>query len=104
MQGNRSSVLRALFAIDPRSLAACRIALGAVLLVDLCVRTTDLGAMYTDDGMFSRTTVCRYYGIWNWSFHFGSGSSPYQAALFAFAALLAVLLIVGFETRLAAAA
>ena len=98
------SVPRALFAIDARSLAAFRIALGAALLVDLCVRATDLGAMYTDDGMFSRATVCRYYGIWNWSFHFGSGSSSYQAALFAFAALLALLLVAGFETRLAAAA
>jgi hypothetical protein len=104
MQGNRWAVLRAIFAIDPRSLAACRIALGAVLLVDLCVRATDLGAMYTDDGMFSRATICRYYGTWNWSFHFGSGSSSYQAALFAFAALLGLMLLVGFETRLATAA
>ena len=98
------SVLRALFAIDPRALAAFRIALGALLLVDLCLRASDLSAMYTDEGMFSRATVCRYYGIWNWSFHFGSGSASYQAALFAFAALLSVLFLVGFETRLATAA
>jgi len=95
------SATRGLFAIDPRSLAAFRIAIGAVLLIDLGIRAVDLGVMYTDDGMFSRTTICRHYSSWNWSFHFGGGSWPYQALLFALAAAFNFALMIGYETRLA---
>lgn len=77
-------------------------ALGLLLLIDLGVRATDLGAMYTDGGMFSRTEICyRVMTPWNWSFHFGGGSAAYQGMLFALAGLLAVALVVGYETRLA---
>ena len=72
-----------------------------MLLVDLGIRAADLGVMYTDDGMFSRTIICRHYSIWNWSFHFGSGSWSYQAVLFGCAAVFAFALLVGYETRLA---
>ena len=92
-----------LLGIDPRSLAVFRMAVGALLLADLAIRATDLSGMYTDDGMFSRMEICRRVStIWNWSFHFGSGSWGYQAALFGVAAILALALLVGFETRLAA--
>lgn len=93
---------RRVFSIDPRSLAAFRIGIGFLLLLDLAIRATDMSAMYTDDGMFSRAEICRRYTtIWNWSFHFGGGSWGFQAALFALAALLALALLIGFETRLA---
>ena len=93
---------RNLFGIDPRSLALFRMAMAALLLADLTIRATDLRAMYTDDGMFSRALICRLATtIWNWSFHFGSGSWGYQAMLFGIAAVLALALLVGFETRLA---
>jgi hypothetical protein len=50
-------------------------AMGALLLVDLAIRATDLRVMYTDAGMFPRAEICRLASnIWNWSFHFGSGS------------------------------
>lgn len=76
--------------------------IGVLLLVDLAIRATDLNVMYTDDGMFSRAEICRRATtIWNWSFHFGSGSAGYQAMLFGIAAVLALALLVGFETRLA---
>jgi len=92
-----------LFAIDPRSLALFRIAMGALLLVDLAVRASDLNVMYTDDGMFSRAEICRRATtIWNWSFHFASGAPGYQGMLFGIAGALAIALLVGFETRLAA--
>jgi hypothetical protein len=95
-------ILRKLFGIDPRSLALFRIAMGLLLLADLAVRATDLNVMYTDDGMFPRAEVCRRFTtIWNWSFHFGGGSAGYQAMLFGLAALLALALLAGFETRLA---
>lgn len=78
--------------------------MGILLLMDLAIRATDLGAMYTDGGMFSRQVIQeRYTSVWNWSFHFMSGSWGFQAALFSIAAVLAVLLIAGFKTRLAVA-
>src|SRR6266850_3570838 len=99
---SRRTTLRDLFGIDPRSLALFRMAMGALLLADLAIRATDLNAMYTDDGMFSRAEICRRATtVWNWSFHFGSGSWGYQAMLFGIAAALALAVLVGFETRLA---
>jgi hypothetical protein len=71
-------------------------------LLDLGIRFGDLHSMYTDDGMFSRAEICRRATtIWNWSFHFASGSAAYQTFLFALAALLAIALLVGWETRIA---
>ena len=94
------NVARRIFCIDPRSLAVFRIFIGAMLLVDLSIRATDLHAMYTDEGMFSRSLICQHYtSAWNWSFHFGSGSFEYQAILFAFAGLFAIAMAIGFETR-----
>jgi hypothetical protein len=75
--------------------------MGALLLTDLAIRAQDLHAMYTDEGMFSRAEICRRAtSLWNWSFHFGSGTWEYQAILFGVAGLLALALLVGFETRL----
>jgi hypothetical protein len=97
----RSSLKQHLFGIDPRSLAVFRMAMAALILVDLAVRASDLNVMYTDDGMFSRAEICRRATtIWNWSFHFGGGSWGYQAMLFGLAAALALALLVGFETCL----
>lgn len=94
---------RDLFSIDPRSLALFRIFISVLLLIDLATRAADLTAMYTDGGMFPRAEICRLAtSIWNWSFHFGSGSSGYEAVLFCVAAVLALALLVGYETRLAA--
>lgn len=91
------------FGIDPRSLALFRIVLGLTLLIDLGIRAADLGAMYTDAGMFSRGVVCLHFtNPWNWSFHFGSGAAWYQGFLFGLAAVLALALVAGCRTRLAA--
>ncbi len=96
---------RTLFAIDPRSLAVFRMAMGALLLADLGIRATDLRAMYTDEGMFPRSEIFFHYtSIWNWSLHLASGSWVYQAALFSGAAVFAVALLAGFKTRFTAIA
>ncbi len=90
-----------MFAIDLRSLALFRIAMGFLLLADLAVRATDLRAMYTDTGMFPRAEIAYRITSWNWSFHMWGGSWEYQAILFGLAAVLALALLVGFQTRLA---
>ena len=77
-------------------------ALGALLLVDLAVRVTDLNGMHTDDRIFFRAEICRRAAtIWNWSFHLGGGSAVWQAVLFGLAGGLALALLIGWETRLA---
>jgi hypothetical protein len=79
-----------------------RIVIGIVLLVDLAIRATDLRAMYTDGGMFSRAKINFHYTtIWNWSFHFAGGSWGYQAILFGVSAIVGIALLLGFRTRLA---
>ncbi|MCC6232415.1 MAG: HTTM domain-containing protein [Verrucomicrobiales bacterium] len=93
-------VLARVFGIDPRTLAVFRMAIGFLLLLDLAIRATDLGAMYTDTGMFPRLDIARRYpSPWNWSFHFASGEATYQAGLFGLAAILALSLLAGFGTR-----
>src|SRR5262249_30181526 len=39
--------------------------------------------------------------VWNWSFHFASGASWYQAILFGISGVLALALAAGFATRIA---
>src|SRR5262249_32796784 len=98
----KSSLLQNLFAIDLRSLALFRVLLALLLLADLAIRATDLNAMYTDDGMFPRAEISqRITTVWNWSFHFASGASWYQAILFGISGVLALALAAGFATRIA---
>jgi hypothetical protein len=94
-----------LFGIDVRSLALFRIAIASVLLSDLVVRTDDLVAHYTDDGVLPRSVLLDSGMLWhdaNLSLHLVNGSMPFQAMLFAVAAIAGVSLLVGYRTRLAA--
>lgn len=93
------------FSVDTRSLAAFRIGMGILLLIDLVTRVPDLSAMYTDDGMFSRAEMCRRYtSIWHWSFHLASGAPWFQSILFGVAGVFATMLCLGFQTRFATVA
>lgn len=94
--------LRALLALDLRSLALLRIGVGALLLVDLAVRAGDLRAHYTDFGLLPRAELGLYSWRTVWNLH--GLVSPWPAAvaaLFALAALLAVALLLGWRTRAA---
>ena len=90
------------FRIDPRSLALLRFALGAILLVDLAIRATDLRAHYTDAGAVPRSVVSENLGnAWRWSLHSLDGSATYQGCLFLIAAVVSISLLVGYRTRAA---
>ena len=56
--------------IDYRSLALLRVALSIILIIDLCMRLTDLTAHYTDAGVLQRfdevTAITRQFFV---SFH-----------------------------------
>lgn len=88
--------------IDLRALAAFRIALGAMLLVDLGYRTPSLRAFYTDSGVLPLEALSSDYSN-VYSIHTLSGDLWYQALLFIVAAVFAIALLVGYRTRLATA-
>jgi hypothetical protein len=78
-----------------------RIGIGIILLVDLFIRSLSLRAFFTDDGVLPLETLKQY----NWSpvyfsFHALNGEVWWQAVLFLLNALCALLLMVGFRTRL----
>jgi hypothetical protein len=92
---------RALFALDARSLAAFRIGLGLLLLLDLWGRAQTLREHYTGEGLYPRELALalvdpdlRLFHVFLWS-----DRIEVQAALFGVFALLAVLLVVGWHTR-----
>ncbi|SDR26550.1 HTTM domain-containing protein [Natronobacterium texcoconense] len=92
---------RARLEIDTRALAALRIALGTIILLDLFHRAGSLEVFYTDAGVYPlaayESTYGRYTGL---SLHAASGELWFQQLLFAIAGLFAVALILGYRTRL----
>lgn len=96
--------LAAWVGIDPRGLAALRVGLGAVLLVDLWTRTGRFRALYTDAGVFPRAFLEPWMRATIAPFHQLDGGFAWQALLFFLAAAAAVCLLLGWRTRLATAA
>lgn len=88
------------FAIDLRALVAFRIGVGVLILVDLFNRFRFLTVHYTDEGILPRAEVIAAQGRFDYSFHMLSGEGWVVALLFLVNALLALLLLVGFRTRL----
>jgi hypothetical protein len=91
------------FAADLRSLAAFRIALALVVLLDLADRVPNLNAHYTDDGVMPRADLLAHGEILNestFSINLISGGAFVQGVIFAIAALAAIGLLVGYATRL----
>lgn len=91
------------FQVDPRGLAALRVAVGLLLLADLAWRSRDLVAHYTDAGVLPRAVLeSSYGGLATLSFAHGSSGSPWvQGALFAVAGVAAIALVLGYRTRIA---
>ena len=94
-----------LWSIDTRSLALFRIALGLVLLADVAGRLIDLEGLYGAEGVQPVAVVRQHlqdHYPSTWSLHLVSDSSAYQVSLLALAAGLAIALIAGWRTELAA--
>ena len=91
-----------LFALDLRALALFRMAMGALVLLDIVLRSRDLQAFYGDDGMLSRALY--FEQAWEWTgYHLflASGSTAGLLALFAVWATAAACLMLGYQARLA---
>jgi predicted DCC family thiol-disulfide oxidoreductase YuxK len=90
------------FSLDYRSLALMRFGMGLLILLDLADRAQSLVAHYSDAGTLSRADVLTLYGNkFLISLHMMSGLALVQATLFIIAAVFAIMLMVGYRTRLA---
>lgn len=87
--------------VDTRALAALRIALGGILLVDLTHRARRVGLVFGPAGVYPRSVHEATYGEYGTlSIHALSDAIAFQAALFVLAGLFAVAFAVGYRTRL----
>ncbi|SEV94615.1 HTTM domain-containing protein [Halobacterium jilantaiense] len=87
---------------DTRSLAAFRVGVAGVVLLDLLLRSRYLGAFYTDTGVLPRDVLFAQNPVLGpLSLHALSGALWFQALLFAATAVAALALLVGYRTTLA---
>ena len=89
-----------IFGIDLRTLALFRICLGAMILTDLINRAGFLTVFYTDQGVLTRAAAIGFNHPARITFHLMSGSPLVIGLLFVIAGILAVLLMLGYRTRL----
>jgi hypothetical protein len=86
---------------DARSLAAFRVGVAGVVLLDLLLRSRYLSAFYTDDGVLPREALFAHNPTFApLSIHSLSGDLWFQAALFALTAVAALSMLVGYRSRL----
>lgn len=88
------------FGVDLRTLALFRVGLAVLILFDLALRARDLAAHYTDAGLLPRAAALDILSPGSFSLHLLNGTLWFQGGLFVVAAIVAVLLLVGFRTRL----
>ncbi len=93
-------IISSIFSLDLRSLALLRILTGLLILVDLADRSTDLVIFYTDLGAYPRSAISAKWDPWSVSIHLINGTWQAQSLLFLIAGFFAVLLILGYRTRL----
>jgi hypothetical protein len=101
MPSNLRDSVREAFTADLRSLSLMRILTGVGLLGDILYRARDLEAHYTDHGIVSLETARALVRHFGWfSLHTLNGSYAYQLALSLLFGVLALMLTLGFATRL----
>src|SRR5687768_9236884 len=77
-----------------------RIGIALVVIVDLLIRSSDLRAFYTDEGLWPTRLI--YTFGWNtgyWSLHAIQGTFTWELVLFCLHFLSAFGLLLGFKTR-----
>ncbi|CAM2010389.1 DCC1-like thiol-disulfide oxidoreductase family protein [Acanthopleuribacter pedis] len=90
------------FGIDTRSLALFRVAVATIILVDLWVRCGDITMFYTNEGVLPTDLLVSKYNstkVFWYNPHFYINTFAWQAFWFCVAALLAVMLLVGYRSR-----
>lgn len=96
--------IRSVFDLDLRSLAAMRIGLGFLIVVDLINRARAFTAHYTNEGVLpAGALTAEFERDWQLSLHLVS-SHWVLAMLFVLAGVLGLMVMVGFRTRAATVA
>ena len=94
--------MKKFFEIDLRVLSIFRIGLAILIIVDLFFRGIHLEELYTNKGLFTRQDAMKFSSnTLYYSFHLANDSFEFQTFLFLTAAIFAVLLLIGYKTRLA---
>ena len=94
---------RPTFALDLRSLAVCRMAVGLMVIGDLLSRGSTFRLHYTDLGILPREALYTF-GLQRFpSLYSASSWGPYLVALFLCHGGVALLLALGYQTRLTGA-
>jgi hypothetical protein len=92
-----------LFAIDLRSLALFRIALGALILAGVALRMADFRVFYTEDGVWPLAVAWGEYDAPGaWSLNLLDRSFGWQAGLALAEAAAGLALLLGWRTRMVA--
>lgn len=100
--GAVSRCFRQAFTLDIRSLAAYRIGLGLLLVVDALLRAPDVSIMMGPDGIFPLDAVSAYYGtVTLWSLAAIHDSALWSGTVLAMEGLAGVAIAVGWQTRVA---
>jgi hypothetical protein len=93
------SSLASVVRVDLRSLAVLRVGLALTIVLDLVDRARFMGEHYTDRGVFPRFAVAAGQGPTQWSLHLATGNAAGEGVLFLIAGVFALLLLVGWKTR-----
>jgi hypothetical protein len=94
--------LRNAFGLDYRSLVLLRMGTALAILLNLALRVPDIHAFFSDEGCVPRVAVLQLTDTpYLFSLYHATGNWVFVAALFAVAALLAVMLFAGYCTRFA---
>ena len=86
---------------DLRALALMRIGMAALIMLDLCTRLTDLEVFYSNTGVVPLHML--FENMWNKYFisvHTVSGAWQVQLIIFLFAFFCAMMLFIGYRTKL----
>lgn len=93
---------RQAFTLDTRSLAAFRIGLGVLLVIDAVQRAPDIPLMMGPDGVFPPAVLRRYYGTATlWSLAALHDSLAWSATVLALEGLAGIAIALGCFTRIA---
>lgn len=96
------ATLNSRFTIDSRALAAFRVGLGCVLILDVLLRLRNLRTFYTDAGVLPVSQLAEQSPLLaRFSLHAQSGDAWFQFLLFTISGTVAVALVIGYKTRLA---
>lgn len=90
----------AIFDADLRSLAAFRMVMAVIVLIDLIGKARNLRVFYTDDGVLPRRILLAELRPWAISLNLISGTLLIEALLFGITAIAALCLLVGYRSRL----